>query len=129
MEFTMKNFASACQAAYEAQRLLEQTQKVYDFLEKNKGMDFLPYEIGMFAFDNSYYKGSCAKRASDSLYWLYDMGLVGYREYEKIVTIKTDCPERIRDVKIINGIEYVGYIEKDTIEVKKVYRRWFAHSY
>ena len=125
MEITMKNLAKVCQAAYEGQRLLEQTQKVYDFLEKNKGMDFLPYEIGMFAFDSKY-KQSCAKKASDSLYWLYDMGLVGYREYEKVITINAPYPERVRDVKIINGIEYVGYIEKDTIDVKKVYRRWFV---
>ena len=127
MELTMKNFASACQAAYEGQRLFEQTQKVYNFLERNKGMDFLPHEIGAFVFDNiSYYKNSHAKRASDSLYWLYDMGLVSYHEYEKVITIKTDCPEMVKDVKIINGIEYVGYIKKDTIDVKKVYRRWFA---
>ena len=126
MELTMKNFASACQAAYEGQRLLEQTQKVYNFLAKNKGMDFLPHEIGMFAFDNRYYKDSCTKRASDSLYWLYDMGLVSYHEYEKIITINAPYPEEVRDVKIINGIEYVGYIKKDTIDVKKVYRRWFA---
>lgn len=126
MEITMKNFASVCQAAYEGQRLLEQTQKIYDFLEKNKGMDFLPHEIGMSVLNNRYYKGSCAKRTSDSLYWLYDMGLVGYREYEKVITINAPYPEEVRDVKIINGIEYVGYIKKDTIDVKKTYRKWFA---
>lgn len=126
MEITMKNLAKVCQAAYEGQRLLEQTQKVYNFLEKNKGMEFLPHEIGAFVFDNYYYKNSIAKKASDSLYWLYDMGLVGYRDYEKIITIKVPYPEKVRDVKIINGVEYVGYIEKDTIDVKKVYRRWFA---
>lgn len=125
MEITMKNFANACQAAYEAQRLLEQTQKVYNFLETYRGMDFSPKEIGM-AVIGTRYPSSDVKRVTDSLYWLYDMGLVGYRDYEKIITIKAPYPEKVRDVKIINGVEYVGYIEKDTIDVKKVYRRWFT---
>ena len=75
---------------------------------------------------DSRYPTSSTKRATDSLYWLYNMGLVGYHEYEEVITIRTDYPEKVKDVKIINGVEYVGYIEKDTRDVKKIYRKWFA---
>ena len=124
-EITAESLAKVCQTIDEEQTLLEQTNKVYNFLKNNKKSEFFPKEIGMLVID-SRYPTSSTKRATDSLYWLYNMGLVGYHEYEEVITIRTDYPEKVKDVKIINGVEYVGYIEKYTRDVKKIYRKWFA---
>ena len=109
--------------------LFDRTMEVYTFLRDNKD-EFKPIEIaerlnykyGIFdGVDDIAYM-----RVVRPLHLLEKMGLVSRNTYTKKVNINSYYPMRVKDVKIINGIEYVGYIEKETYEKEVTYYKWFA---
>ena len=131
--FNAKDFAKVCVKMGEAMKLYEQTQKIYEFLKANRGREFTCTEIGLalgipftwhYSWDDT--DIACTKKISDSLYWLKEMGLVHRNTYVKKVTIDLGYREKVKDVKIIDGIEYVGYIYKTTREVDSKTHKWSA---
>jgi len=131
--FNAKDFSKVCVKMRDALKLYEQTEKIYNFLKLRKGCEFSPTEIGFglgepfithFAWCNS--DEACVKMISDSLYWLLQMGLVKYNSYVEKVDIELPYPEKVKDVKIIDGVEYVGYVTKKTRTVNSESRKWFA---
>lgn len=131
-ELTMDKFANVCTFAHKAMELLEQTEAIYNFLLAHKGVEFSPKEIGLalgkpFTWQcwNDPHK-VLVKRISDSLYWLYNLGLINRSTYTKQITIKLNYEQEVKDVKIINGVEYVGYIHKDTQDVISTSYKWFV---
>lgn len=131
--FTMERFASVCVKASEGFNLFKQTETIYNFLLAHKGVEFSPTEIGLAlgrpfiwhcSWDDT--DEACVKRISDSLYWLYGLGLINRNTYTKKVTVDLGYPQRVRDVKVIDGVEYVGYIYKETMEVDSTSYKWFA---
>lgn len=131
--FNEKDFAKVCVKMGEGMRLYEQTKTIYDFLLAHKGEEFSPAEIGLslgipFAWHCSWDNtdNACVKKIADSLYWLYEMKLIDRHSYTKKVTIDLGYKQRVKDIKIIDGIEYVGYIYKTTMEVDSTSHKWFA---
>lgn len=131
--FDAKDFAKVCVKMNDAIQLYEQTQKIYSFLKAHKGCEFSPTEIGLtlgkpFAWHCSWddTDEACVKRISDSLYWLKEMGLVGRNTYIEKVDIELPYPQRVKDVKVIDGVEYIGYIYKETMTVDSKRYKWFA---
>lgn len=133
-DFTMDKFASVCATAEEGFRLFKQTETIYNFLVANKGTEFSPTEIGLaigrkpFIWHNSVEDVDVAasKMISDSLYWLYHLGLISRHIYTEKKTIKPYYPTKVKDVKVIDGVEYVGYIYKNLVEVNSTFCKWFA---
>lgn len=132
-DFTAEKFAKVCVKMEEGMRLFEQTQTIYNFLLEHKGKEFSPTEIGLalgkpfayhYSWDNT--DEACVKKISDSLYWLLEIGLIDRNTYTQKITIKLDYPQRVKDVKVIDDVEYVGYICKDTMEVTSKSYKWFA---
>lgn len=131
MEMTIRNFGTVCEALKNGLEMYDRTEKVYNFLKAHKGEEFSPKEIAKGI-------GFCRKSfCSDTefiyheqvvhpLHWLLQMGLVGKTEHKEIITIENPYPTRVKDVKIINGVEYVGYVYKDTIEVTSKSYTWFV---
>ncbi len=52
--------------------------------------------------------------------------MIDRNTYTQKITIELDYPQRVKDVKVIDGVEYVGYIYKDTMEVTSKSYKWFA---
>lgn len=132
-DFTAEKFAIVCVKMREGMRLFEQTQTIYNFLLEHKGEEFSPTEIGLalgkpFAYHYSWddTDEACVKKISDSLYWLLEIGLIDRNTYTQKITVELGYPQRVKDVKIIDGVEYVGYIYKDTTEVISTSYKWFA---
>lgn len=132
-DFTTEKFAKVCVKMGEGMRLFEQTKTIYNFLLEHKGKEFSPTEIGLalgkpFAYHYSWDDTDdvCVKKISDSLYWLLEIGLIDRNTYTEKITIELPYKERVRDVKVIDGVEYVGYIYKDTMEVTSKSHKWFA---
>lgn len=131
--FTMERFASVCVKAGEGFNLFKQTETIYKFLVAHKGEEFSPTEIGLalgrsFVWHNHWDDTDepYVKRISDSLYWLYNLGLINRNTYTQKITVDLGYKQRVRDVKVIDGVEYVGYIYKDTMEVDSTSYKWFA---
>lgn len=131
--FNAKDFAKVCVKMGEGMRLYEQTKTIYDFLLAHKGEEFSPAEIGLalgkpFAWHCSWddTDEACVKKIADSLYWLYEMKLIDRHSYTKKVTIDLGYKQKVKDIKIIDGVEYVGYIYKTTMEVDSTSHKWFA---
>lgn len=129
----INTFATVCVAAHEGLRMYEQTMTVYDFLCAHKGQEFSPKELALAIGKPFVYHWTWTdedlpevKRVSDSLHWLLEMGLVQRNTYTKTVEFELDYPTRVRDIKIIDGVEYVGYImsTKDTVDT--TYHKWFV---
>ena len=131
MEMTMKNFAQVCVAFNDGLEMYERTEKVYNFLKENKGKEFSPKAIAKalgFFHHSDYFDDDFIyhDQVKNPLHWLLRMGLVGRTEHKEIITIDNPYPTKVKDVKVINGVEYVGYIYKDTIEVTSKSYTWFA---
>lgn len=131
--FNTKDFANVCVKMKDALRLYEQTERIYNFLKLRKGCEFSPTEIGFglgepFTWHRSWDNTdeACVKMISDSLYWLLQMGLVKYNTYVEKVELDLPYPQKVKDVKVIDGVEYVGYITKKTMTVNSESRKWFA---
>lgn len=131
--FDAKDFAKVCVKMEEAMKLYEQTQKIYAFLKAHPGNEFTCTEIGLalgypfsITLPWSGREDVCVKKVSDSLYWLLQMGLVHRNTYVEKITIDLGYREKVKDVKIIDGVEYVGYIYKTTREVDSKTNKWSA---
>ena len=131
--FTAEKFSKVCVRMSEAMGMFKQTEAIYNFLIAHKGSEFTPTEIGLamgkpfswhYSWDNT--DVVCTKKISDSLYWLKELGLVNFTETKKIVTIEEPYPTRVKDAKIIDGIEYVGYKYATTRDFIATTRHWFA---
>lgn len=131
--FNAERFAQVCVKMEEGMRLYKQTKTIYEFLLAHKGTEFSPTQIGLalgkpFTWHCSWddTDEALVKKISDSLYWLYEMKLIGRNTYTKKVTVDLGYRQRVKDVKVIDGVEYVGYIYKDTMEVDSKSHKWFA---
>lgn len=127
---TMNEFAKVCFAFKEGMEMYERTMKVLAFLSANRGKEFSPTEIAD-ALDyahNSVFSGRIIyhEKVVKPLHWLLEMGLVGRNTYTERITVDLGYKQKVKDVKIINGVEYVGYIYKSTKEVDKITYKWFA---
>lgn len=131
-DFTEERFARVCVKMHDAMKLYKQTETIYNFLLTHKGSEFTPTQIGLALgkpFAVQYWDGdvnACTKMISDSLYWLLELGLIIRYTHTEKVEVELGYKERVRDVKIIDGVEYVGYIYKDTIEVEHKSYTWSA---
>ena len=131
--FNAERFAQVCVKMSEGMRLYKQTKTIYEFLLAHKGIEFSPTEIGLalgkpFTWHCSWddTDEALVKKIADSLYWLYEMKLIDRHSYTKKVTIDLGYKQRVKDIKIIDGVEYVGYIYKTTMEVDSTSHKWFA---
>lgn len=134
-ELTVNKFARVCVKMNEGMTLYRQTEKIYEFLKAHRGNEFTCTEIGLalgaplFAWHSPWDNTDEAyvKKISDSLYWLLEMGLVHRNTYTKRITVECDYPHKVRDVKIIDGVEYVAYLLKyDEKEVDSKTHKWSA---
>lgn len=132
-DFTVERFSKVCVKMSEGFALFKQTEIIYNFLLAHKDCEFSPTEIGLalgapFSYHLSWYDSDevYTKKISDSLYWLKELGLIGRNTYTKKVSIDLGYRQRVKDVKVIDGVEYVGYLYKDTMEVDSTSYKWFA---
>lgn len=133
-DLTVDKFAKVCVKMSEGMALYKQTQTIYEFLKAHRGNEFTCTEIGLALgypfswhcnWDNT--EEAYVKKISDSLYWLLEMGLVHRNTYTKRITVECGYPHKVRDVKIIDGVEYVGYVLKyDEREVDSKTHKWSA---
>ena len=130
MKDFMKEFSQVCVAFGEGMEMYDRTMKVLDFLSNNKGKEFSPTEIANalgYGFDTAYWgRIVCKDKVVKPLHWLLQMGLVGRNGYTEKVTIDIGYKKKIKDVKIINGVEYVGYIYTSTMDVDSTSYKWFV---
>lgn len=131
--FNAERFAQVCVKMSEGMKLYKQTKTIYEFLLAHKGIEFSPTEIGLalgkpFTWHCSWddTDEALVKKIADSLYWLYEMKLIDRHSYTKKVTVDLGYKQRVKDIKIIDGVEYVGYIYKTTMEVDSTSHKWFA---
>ena len=112
--FNADRFAQVCEAMHKGLALYKQTETIYNFLLAHKGEEFSPTQIGLalgkpFAWHCSWDNTdeACVKKIADSLYWLYEMKLIGRNMYTQRITVDLGYPQKVKDIKIIDGVEYV----------------------
>lgn len=123
-------FAKVCVAFHDGMEMYERTLKVLTFLGAHRGQEFSPIELADalgYGRESTYYgRIIYHEKVVKPLHWLLEMGFVERNAYTERITIDLGYKQKVKDVKIINGVEYVGYIYKSTKEVDKVSYKWFV---
>lgn len=123
-------FAKVCVTFHDGMEMYDRTMKVLTFLNTHKGQEFSPTELAdALGYDcESTYFGRIIyhEKVVKPLHWLLEMGFVDRNTYTERITINLGYQKRVKDIKIIDGVEYVGYIYKSTKEIDSVSYKWFA---